>query len=59
MRIGAILKAWREYNGYSMKVVAQMIGIPSTSTLFRLESGEDVGGDTLATVAIWLVGRDE
>lgn len=58
MRIGHLLKLWRRRNRLTLRVAAGRIGL-TAGTLGRLEKGEAMHGVTLATVLVWLMGREE
>ena len=53
MKIGAILRIWRESQGLGLRTVAKQIGI-NHGTLGRIERGEVVDGATLIKLIIWL-----
>lgn len=58
MRIGTLLAIWRRRNSLTLAAAAVRIGI-HPSTLARLEKGEAMHGATLATLLVWLMGREE
>jgi len=58
MRLGRLLQLWRRRHALTQARAAAMIGI-NPSTLARIERGESMHGDTLATVLVWLMGREE
>lgn len=53
MKIGQILRVWREAQGLGLRAVANQIGI-NHGTLGRIERGEEVDGRTLIKLIIWL-----
>ena len=58
MRLGRLLLIWRLRGGLTLKAAAGRIGI-NPSTLRRIEQGESMHGDTLTTLLVWLMGREE
>lgn len=58
MRLGRLLLIWRIRGGLTVKAAAGRIGI-NPSTLRRIEQGESMHGDTLTTLLVWLMGREE
>jgi hypothetical protein len=56
MKLGLVLKKWREGEQRSVRFAAREIGIHH-ATLFRLEQGLPCDVDTLATVLMWLLDR--
>lgn len=58
MRIAYLLRLWRRQNRLTLRIAAGRIGI-HPSTLARLERGEQMHGATLATLLVWLMGREE
>lgn len=55
MRIGAVIRGWRERQGIGLRTVAEEIGT-SPATLSRLELGESVDGTTMVKLIFWLFG---
>ncbi len=55
MRIGAIIRGWRERQGIGLRAVADEIGT-SPATLSRLELGDSVDGTTMVKLMFWLFG---
>lgn len=53
MRLGNIIKGWRDSQRLGIRAVAKDIGV-SHGTLSRIERGENVDGRTLIKVLIWL-----
>lgn len=53
MKIGPIIKLWRESLGQGLRTFAREIGI-SHGTLKRIERGEEVDGSTLMKLWKWL-----
>jgi DNA-binding XRE family transcriptional regulator len=51
MRLGEVIRKWRMMSELSIRDAAAMIGI-STTTMHRLESGDDVDGRTLIAVVL-------
>lgn len=58
MRLSWLLRVWRQKNRLTLRAAAKAIGL-HPSTLARLERGEQMHGATLATVLVWLMGREE
>lgn len=56
MRISHLLKAWRHDQQMTVRDAAKEIGIP-VATYHRVESGEMMGGEALAAVLRWALGR--
>jgi transcriptional regulator with XRE-family HTH domain len=53
MRLGKIIKGWRDSQKLGIRAVAQDIGI-SHGTLSRIERDEEVDGKTLIKLLTWL-----
>lgn len=53
MKIGSVLRTWREAQKLGLRAVAKQIGI-NHGTLARIERGEEVDGGTLVKLFIWL-----
>lgn len=58
MRLGMLLRLWRRRQGFTLRAAAERVGI-HPSTLARVEHGEQMHGDTLATLLLWVLGREE
>lgn len=58
MLLGRLIRAWRERQRLGLRAVAKEIGI-APATLGRLETGENVDGDTLTKVLAWSFGNSE
>ena len=58
MRLAQLLRLWRRQNRLTLRIAAGKIGL-HPSTLARLERGEQMHGATLATLLVWLMGREE
>lgn len=56
MRIGLVLRLWRQANGLSQEKVAFQMGV-SQPALSRLERGGNPDGETLAVVIRWLLSK--
>lgn len=54
MRLGTIIKGWRDSQRLGIRAVAEEIGI-SHGTLSRIERGEACDGQTLIKVILWLL----
>jgi len=52
MRIGALIKAWREANRYGTREAAKIIGV-SAATLNRVENERETSGTNMARIMIW------
>lgn len=53
MKIGKILRQYRLLNDLTHEQLAKEIGIPRAAVL-RIEAGNDVGSDKIATLIGWL-----
>ena len=54
MRVGTVIKRWHGSTDFSMKEVAEQIGI-STTTLTRIEAGKQIpDGATVVRLIQWL-----
>ncbi len=53
MRLGKILKGWRESQRLQLRTVADEIGL-SHGTLSRIENGKAFDSGTLAKLLLWL-----
>lgn len=58
MKLGQVIKEWRESQKLGIRAVAKDIGI-SHGTLSRLERDENVDGQTLILVLVWLFSEGE
>ncbi len=54
MKLGEILKGWREDRGLTLKEAASRMGV-SLPTLSRIEHGEQMDGETLAKLLVWVL----
>lgn len=57
MRIGTIVKKWRLIGELPLKTVAAEIGIRK-ETLWNIESGKAVDGETLIKLIAWLCANE-
>lgn len=57
MRLGVVIRSWRERQGLGLRAVAEEIGT-SPATLSRLELGDSVDGTTMIKVLLWLIGKE-
>jgi DNA-binding XRE family transcriptional regulator len=55
MRIAELLRAWRYYEGMTVRQAADCIDMAS-STYARVEKGYPVSGETLALSLRWMLG---
>ncbi len=55
MRIAELLRAWRYYEGMTVRQAADCIDM-SSSTYARVEKGRPVSGETLALILRWMLG---
>jgi transcriptional regulator with XRE-family HTH domain len=53
MRIGELIRLYRNVEGFGVRDMAAEIGV-SAATLSRVERGEMMNGRTLARVTSWL-----
>jgi transcriptional regulator with XRE-family HTH domain len=56
MKIGELIKTWRDAERVTLRELAPEIGIP-VPTLNRVEKGEPMDGRTLAKVITWMVAK--
>lgn len=56
MRLGHVLRKYRLMMEISVRTMADNVGL-NASTYSRLERGEAMDGDTLASVMRWLLER--
>jgi transcriptional regulator with XRE-family HTH domain len=56
MRVARLLKTWRVIANLGIREVAKEIGV-SPATLSRIERGEEMNGQTLAKVIMWMLGQ--
>lgn len=56
MKLGLVLRKYRIMSEFSVRTMADTLNL-SLSTYSRLERGEMMDGDTLATVLNWLMER--
>lgn len=54
MRLGTIIKGWRDSQRLGIRAIAKEIGI-SHGTLSRIERGEACDGRTIIKVIFWLL----
>lgn len=54
MRLGEVMRAWREAKGLGMREASKLIGVP-LATLGRLERGKPTESGTLARVLTFLM----
>ena len=55
--LGEVLKSWRLFKEHSIRAAAKITGV-HYATLSRLERGENVDGETLVRVLVWLFSRE-
>jgi transcriptional regulator with XRE-family HTH domain len=55
MRIAELLRAWRYYEGMTVRQAADCFDM-SSSTYARVEKGRPVSGETLALIMRWMLG---
>lgn len=55
MQIGNILKQWRWAEKKGVREAAKEVGL-TTATFNRIERGEAMDGQSLATILKWLLG---
>ncbi len=53
-KLGQMIRLWRDKNRYGTREAAKMIGITS-STLNRIEHGEEMNAKTLIKIIVWLM----
>ncbi len=53
MRMGALLRAWREKNDLTVRQVAPIVGV-SIATLSRIERGEQIDAATQLKLIVFL-----
>lgn len=53
MRLGKIIRRWRQIEDLGIREVAKEIGV-THGTLSRIERGENMDGRTLAKIFLWL-----
>ncbi len=58
MKLGPVLRKYRLHAEKSLRELAAEIGV-SSSTLSRVERGEEMDGETLAKIINWLTGKGE
>jgi transcriptional regulator with XRE-family HTH domain len=56
MRIGPVIRRWRMVTGASLREIALQVGIPA-GTLARVERGDRIAGETLASVVRWILSE--
>lgn len=54
MKLGTIIRGWRDSQRIGVRAVAEEIGI-SHGTLSRIERGESADGGTLIKILMWLL----
>lgn len=54
MKLGEVIRKWRVMSELSVREAAMQIGL-APATLARIESGDSMGGDSLAAVLRWLM----
>ena len=57
MKLGELIRLWRNVEGIAIRDMAKDIGI-SYSTLSRVERGEMMDGKTLAALLHWLCAHN-
>jgi|GEM_PF-4124081 predicted transcriptional regulator len=58
MRLGAVLRKWRTMEERTIREVANEIGT-SSATLLRIEQGKPCDSGTMATILLWLIGKEK
>lgn len=58
MRLAELIRLYRKWNEWTLRDVADEIGI-SAATLMRMEAGRVPDGETLAKVLVWLMAKGE
>jgi ribosome-binding protein aMBF1 (putative translation factor) len=58
MKLGQIIRAWRNSKNLSVRPVAYEIGIPHV-ILHHFEHGEAIHGDNLAKILVWAFEKSE
>lgn len=56
MRLGLVLYKWRHMSEISIRDASKMIGV-SPATLSRIERGEEMDGQSLSKILIWLMQK--
>ena len=54
MRLGAVIRGWRERERYGIREAAKMIGV-SSATLSRIERGKNCDGRSVFKLLDWLL----
>lgn len=54
MRVGPILKLWRESKGLTVREAAKLIGL-GAMTYNRIERGKSCNADAAAAIIVWLI----
>jgi transcriptional regulator with XRE-family HTH domain len=57
MRVGAVIRGWRERERYGIREASKMIGV-SASTLSRVENGKAMRGKELIKLWDWLMHEE-
>lgn len=57
MKIGAVIRAWREKHDQTVRQAAPLIGV-SIATLSRIERGEQMDAATQLKFIVFLFGSD-
>jgi transcriptional regulator with XRE-family HTH domain len=58
MRLGTVIRKWRLMEDRSVRDVAKEVGV-SAATFHRVEQGKPCDSDTLATIFMWLISREQ
>lgn len=58
MKLGALLRDWRDMNRMTLRDAAKEIGV-STPTLSRIEHDQGMDGKTLATIFVWMTKENK
>jgi len=57
MRLGIMIKAWRNQNKIGVRACSNMIGI-SAATLSRIERGKEYDSGTMRKLLLWIFEED-
>jgi transcriptional regulator with XRE-family HTH domain len=58
MKLGEIIRKYRLHQELTIRELAKDIGV-GTATLHRIENGENMDGDTLSKIVIWMLKETE
>jgi transcriptional regulator with XRE-family HTH domain len=54
MKLGELIKAWREVNGMGIRDAAKQIGV-SSATLSRIENGKELKHKSFLKLFTWII----